>query len=228
MSGAPHFGKPMCDLIIEPFAGSASYSTYWEHPFVKLYDLDDNICVLWDFLINCSDNDIKEIPWEFNDAEKEIAELTLPQRILVGFWVSYAQAKPARKTGPWYEDQRRIAHRNMRTWGTRAKTAIIRQKPIIRNWKIEQLSYEKIPNQEAHWFVDPPYNNKAGKTYTHNCKGIDYGHLAQWCKDREGLVQVCENEGADWLPFKPLYEVQSSCTTKISKEVCWEQSKLWF
>ena len=37
--------------------------------------------------------------------------------------------------------------------------------------------------------------------YTHN--EIDYVALAQWCRTRKGFVQVCENVGATWLPFKP-------------------------
>ena len=33
---------------------------------------------------------------------------------------------------------------------------------------------------------------------------IDRKSLAQWCQRRLGWRQVCENDGATWLPFKPL------------------------
>ena len=67
-----------------------------------------------------------------------------------------------------------------------------------------QCSYSDLPNEEAHWFVDPPYNNKAGASYEFNCDGIDYKHLAEWCLERNGSVDVCEQFGADWLPFEVL------------------------
>jgi hypothetical protein len=31
-----------------------------------------------------------------------------------------------------------------------------------------------------------------------------YDCLKEWCKTRDGQVIVCENEGADWLPFSPV------------------------
>ena len=62
-------------------------------------------------------------------------------------------------------------------------------------------SYEDIQNQPATWFIDPPYQ-KMGFYYKH--KDIDYNHLSEWCLSRDGQIIVCENEGADWLPFEPL------------------------
>jgi site-specific DNA-adenine methylase len=59
---------------------------------------------------------------------------------------------------------------------------------------------------EATWFVDPPYNNKAGSHYKCGSKDIDYNNLAEWCRSRRGQVMVCENAGATWLPFEDLYE----------------------
>jgi len=44
-----------------------------------------------------------------------------------------------------------------------------------------------------------------GYRYKHNSKSIDYNHLSQWCKDREGQVIVCESNDASWLPFRTLY-----------------------
>ena len=221
---ARRFGEPERNILIEPFAGSACYATFWEHPLVKLYDIDENICELWDFLINCSDDDIRKIPDYFAD-DDAYKNLPRKQKLLCGFWVGFARAKPANHPSPWYYKNRPIAHRNARTWGSRAKGIIIKQKPFIRDWSIDLLSYDKIPNCDAHWFVDPPYNNKAGSAYTHNCKAIDYAHLAKWCKEREGAVQVCENAGADWLPFQSIASTStaSSKPNKVSEEVYWEQ-----
>ena len=50
-----------------------------------------------------------------------------------------------------------------------------------------------------------------GKYYKYN--NIDYRHLAEWCKSRKGL---CEQEGADWLPFKPFRSIKA-CAGKYRK-----------
>ncbi len=225
--GARHFCSPVRDLVIEPFAGSACYSTFWNCPNVLLYDIYEPICELWDWLIKCSVDDIKKIPDRFED-DADLVGITGGARHLLGFWLFYGCPKPIVKTGVWYNSQKDIQGNKAGTWGIGAKARIIRQKPLIENWKIECLSYDKIPNAEAHWFIDPPYNNKARKAYAHNCNAIDYEHLGQWCRERAGAVQVCENEGADWLPFEPLYVVQAQNKRKgkagkPSHEVVWER-----
>lgn len=70
----------------------------------------------------------------------------------------------------------------------------------IRHWKIRLGCYSDIPNQTATYFIDPPYQ-KGGKSYVHS--KIDYDHLADYCRTREGQVMVCETPEATWLPFKP-------------------------
>ena len=50
--------------------------------------------------------------------------------------------------------------------------------------------------------------NLDGQYYRFNNKKIDYTKLAEWCKERQGQIIVCENTKADWLDFKPLVELQ--------------------
>jgi hypothetical protein len=66
-----------------------------------------------------------------------------------------------------------------------------------------------MPDIEATWFVDPPYNNRAGSYYIEN--SIDYVALGTWCHERRGQAIVCENEGADWLPFRSFKDVEGWC-----------------
>jgi hypothetical protein len=73
--------------------------------------------------------------------------------------------------------------------------------------------------------VDPPYH-KSGKMYVHSSKDLDFGILGRWCHRREGQVIVCEQEGAEWLPFQPLVSYQTSLSGKTRKgtrigEVVW-------
>ena len=68
---APKYSKPKFDTIIEPFAGSASYSLLYPKRKVKLIDLDDNICILWEYLINVKEKEIRALPLlERNDPMK--------------------------------------------------------------------------------------------------------------------------------------------------------------
>src|SRR5690606_2290087 len=70
-------------------------------------------------------------------------------------------------------------------------------------------SYEDLQNEEATWFIDPPYQF-GGEHYIESTKNIDFVKLAEWCKERNGQVIVCENTKATWLPFKPMKEMQGS------------------
>ncbi|KKK94773.1 hypothetical protein LCGC14_2679510, partial [marine sediment metagenome] len=68
-------------------------------------------------------------------------------------------------------------------------------------WRVTRQSYKTIENQEATWFIDPPYVY-GGKFYRYN--KIDYKQLIRFCLEREGEVIVCENSKASWLPFEEL------------------------
>lgn len=87
----------------------------------------------------------------------------------------------------------------------------------LTHWKITNQDFKSLPDIEATWFIDPPYV-KGGKHYIENV--IDYSELAAWCKSRRGQVIVCENNGADWLPFRPLVKSMGS-KNRYSQEMIW-------
>lgn len=214
---AKYVGAPRRDLVIEPFAGSAAYSTRYVPNRVALYDISENICTLWDWLIKCTDADVRAIPDFFNSYD-EVARLSPGANMLVRFWISKGRAEPSGALSPWYF-QYRNGH-DCRVWGPAVKARILKQKPYIVNWTCDNLPYWQIPVQEAHWHVDPPYNNEAGSRYPFS--NVDYEHLANWCKNIPGTVDVFENDGATWLPFRPLCDVVTSRGRRsgaVSKEV---------
>ena len=74
--------------------------------------------------------------------------------------------------------------------------------------------------------MDPPYNNAAGKKYATST--VNYTHLAEWCRSRHGQTIVCENAGADWLPFTTLTARRrgiqyGTADEKTAGEVVWTQ-----
>lgn len=87
------------------------------------------------------------------------------------------------------------------------------------------MSWGEIPLCDAHWHIDPPYNNKAGSKYPF--KDIDFNKLGSVCKVLPGAVDVCENMGANWMDFEYLCDVvtsRGSRTGAVSKEVVWQKS----
>ena len=78
----------------------------------------------------------------------------------------------------------------------------------------------------SNWHIDPPYNNEAGSRYPNS--DLTYSSLAAWCRGLPGHVDVCENVGADWLPFSPLYEVVTSRGRRsgvVSREAVWRNTQ---
>ena len=202
---AKYVGPPHLDLVIEPFCGSAAYATRYAPPRVALYDLNPDICTLWDWLIHCSEADVRAIPDSF-EAFDEISALSEGAQLLVRFWVSKGRAEPSGALSPWYFKYRNS--QDCRVWGPAVKHRILAQKPAIVRWTIDNVSYWDIPIRLAHWHIDPPYNNNAGARYP--LSSIDYTDLADWSRKLPGFVDVFENEGADWLSFSPLCKVVTS------------------
>jgi hypothetical protein len=66
--------------------------------------------------------------------------------------------------------------------------------------------------------LGPPYVEK-GKYYRHRLSKEDYPRLAGWCLDLPGDVVVCEQHGANWLPFEPLATIKSTRGTS-AEVVC--------
>lgn len=106
----------------------------------------------------------------------------------------------------------------MFVWGQRARERIASQVESIRGWAVVEGSYDMLGNVPSTWYVDPPYVDK-GRYY--RCRDVDYAALASWCRERQGRVIVCENEGASWLPFRSLATIKSTKGTSV--EVVWTQ-----
>ena len=189
---AGYYPRPQFDTIIEPFAGSAGYSLYYPHKKVWLYDVDGIICGVWDYLIKASRDEILKLPTIVED----VRNLSICQEAkwLIGFWLNSGTVSPANVPSQWMRGKTVPCG----YWGKQTKVRIAYQVDKIRHWKIQQTKYRQIENKKATWFIDPPYQ-KSGKHYVFN--GIDYQYLSQWCQNRLGQKIVCEQKGADWLPF---------------------------
>ncbi len=216
---APRYPQPQHKTIIESFCGGAGYSLTYPGRQVKLYDLDPIVCGVWEYLIKSPAEEILKLPLEVSD----IRDLDICQeaRHLIGYWLNSGRNQPANRPSIWNKN----GTRPTTFWGESVRARIASQVDKIRHWQIFNKSYEAARNQTATWFIDPPYSAPCGKAY--RFKFDDYPRLAGWCQTRRGQVIVCEQEGADWLPFQFFHE--SLCTrsggakspAKYSREVIW-------
>lgn len=207
------YPEPAHPTIVEPFAGSAGYATRYPDRQVDLYDADEAVAGVWDYLISTDEAEIRRLPLVVEHVDT--LPMTVPQeaRWLIGFWLNHGAAAPCKTPSAW---MRKGEHATS-FWGEAIRERIATQVRHIRHWTITHGQYDKAPNDPATWFVDPPYQTPAGRHYRHS--NIDYASLGEWCQERIGQTIVCEQVGADWLPFEDIGATKS--TLGKSREVAW-------
>jgi site-specific DNA-adenine methylase len=204
-----YYPQPIFDTIIEPFAGSAQYSfNYWWKNII-LIEKDKRTANVWKYLIDeATPDQILALPL-FEKGEK-IIHSNPAIRDLIALESNRGSAGTPRLTP-----------QNRSRWTDGGRERIAANLYKIKNWKIIEGNYTLAPDIEATYFIDPPYNNKAGRQY--HTKFFDYEKLAKWCTSRNGQVIVCENEGADWLPFRFLRSFHGN--KYIRNEMIWTNNE---
>ena len=194
-----YYPPPKHKRIIEPFAGSARYSLkYWQND-VLLVDKYPVIIGIWKWLQQCSKNDILKLPiLKAGDKINRDDFDCIEQANFYGFIISAATRNPKLTVSPFGENK--IESELQR---------IAEDLHKIKHWEIKLGSYDEIDNQDAVWFIDPPYQF-GGEHYVKSNKQIDFSKLSEWCMSRNGQVIVCENTKATWLPFKPMIDMQGA------------------
>jgi hypothetical protein len=221
----PH---PLHKRIVEPFAGAAGYALHYPHHEVVLVDRDPCIVGIWRWLISARPCDVLDIP--LVDDVADLPEwVPLGARDLIGFSMNAATSSP-RKTLSAGARKLREQGRTMYGWSAELRQRVADQVPHIKHWQIHEGDYTlssafEEPNQilmaePSTWFIDPPYED-AGKHYKYGPDYINYGHLAEWCRERPGQPIVCESPDAGWLPFRALGVVKSGPRSTTTREAVW-------
>ncbi len=214
---APHYRPPTHGTIVEPFAGAAGYSTRYPANQVVLVDSDPVITGIWSWLIRASPGELLALPDVGPEQTVDDLEVHQEARWLIGFWLNSGSATPHKRASTWATTDYDSGG-GMLVWGDRVRRRLAWQVTRIRHWRVIEGDYTDAPDLDADWFVDPPYRVR-GRHYRHGCRGIDYQALGSWCRSLRGQVTVCENVGADWLPFEPWRSVKAS--TAKSEEAVW-------
>jgi len=223
VSSAHKYPPPKHDTIIEPFAGGAGYSLcHWERK-IQLYDINPDVVRAWQYVIRATPEEILALP--LLQPGQRVDELDCGEdgRLLIGWCVGRRSASPNSKLAPCVE---KCCQLHLATWWSHARRAQVANVAAhVKHWRAYDARYTDCPDDRATWFIDPPYI-EAGRNYPFGSGGIDYQHLAEWCRSRPGQTIVCENEGADWLPFVPLIRGKRGSTMNDGKsrrrtEVIW-------
>lgn len=215
---APHYPKPVYNAIVEPFAGAAGYSLRYPERAITLVERCPKICEIWRWLIGVTPAEVLRIP-EVEDTHDLPGWVPQGARWLVGFSMNAAASTP-RRTLSAGRRKLRAMHRQYEGWSPAMRDRVAYQVEYIRHWKIVEGDYTRAPDIRATWFVDPPYNNSAGRHYPYH--KLDYHYLGEWCAERYGQTLVCENAGARWLPFESFMTFRSGIGTLGSREVLWQ------
>jgi hypothetical protein len=199
------YPKPKFGKIIEPFAGSARYSLKYFDRDVLLVDKYPVIVDLWKWLQQASMGDILGLPDLHEGQSLDSFDIPREAKYLIGFCINNGSAQPKKTPkdfNSWNENKRTIAASLFK----------------IKHWRVELGDYQHIPDQEATWFIDPPYQY-GGEWYVKNNKTINFCELGSWCRARDGQIIVCENMKADWLPFYAMHEMTGAYST--TTEAIW-------
>lgn len=213
---AKTYAPPVHDTIVEPFAGGAGYALRFFQRNVVLVEKNPRLAAVWRWLIQATPELVWSIPL-VGDVGELSSDTPEPVRDLVGWNLGQSLYEPRRRMSPY---ARRCAYDVAGVaWSDVHRARIARQVGFIRHWKVIEGDYTQAPDVEAAWFIDPPYQ-VAGKSYTYGSKQLDFPKLGEWCRTRRGQVMVCENQGADWLPFRYHRGINGNRNTK-SVEVIW-------
>lgn len=170
------YPKPINHKIIEPFAGTARYSLEHFENDILLVDKYDVIIKIWHFLQQASEKDVLAInrvlvPHKKADEYQFDSE---GEKLLFQFLIKKAPERPSLKV----TDRVAIARPNYMNFSLKRIASNLFK---IRHWKIELGTYQDIPNQNATWFIDPPYEF-GGACYPCSSRHIDFNALGNWCR----------------------------------------------
>jgi len=203
----PKYGK-----VIEPFAGSARYALkYWDRD-ILLVDKYDVVIDIWKWLQQCSEGDISSLPKLKKGDDIRNMNLTKNELLFLSIACGAGASLPQYSVSALGEQNAKTLYSNT-----------IKNLHKIKHWQIKLGSYQDLPNEEATWFIDPPYEF-GGHRYQHSNSNIDFIELSEWCKGRNGQAIVCENTKATWLPFKPVIKFTGT-QKNITVEAIWSNFK---
>lgn len=200
---AHKFPAPRFPLVIEPFAGSLSYSLHYRPEQAIGIERDERVVAMWHRLLTASGL----------DPAPPVGSKTDDLLVKVCSYSEHALTSGTLT----------VTTRMVRDWaGVHRNAAAVAPWAAVHT-RYQQGTYADAPDVEATWFIDPPYQKANRRGYKYGGSSVDFKHLAEWVRSRRGQVIVCEQQGADWMPFRPLASIATH-RGSVSQEVIWLNS----
>lgn len=216
---APNYPAPLHGLIIEPFAGAAGYSMRYPERDVVLVERFHVVAEVWRFLTSATASEVMRIPCV--EAVDDLPSWVCSgARWLVGFCLNNGTTSPRRVLSAGL---RRLQSqgRTLAGWTPERRLLVASQLDAVAHWRVIEGDYTEAPDAEATYFIDAPYEGKAGEHYVHGSTKLDYAKLGDWVRARRGQVIACEAVGAGWLPFEPHTQPKAGFGRAVSREAVW-------
>lgn len=209
------YPSPKRNVVIEPFAGAAGYSTHHNIDKAILFDIDENVYNCWKFIIESgkfNGEPIRELPLlEYGEEVPDIFG-----KELIGFWCRRASDTPRNKLASWS-----VKYPNG-FWGEYQRERLANDSVKCASWEIYNEQYTEADGIIGSWFIDPPYE-LAGRYYKHPFN--NYSDLSEFAKRQKDQVIVCE-EVTDkhkpiWMDFHPLCKTHLTTQRRRAQELMW-------
>jgi len=191
------YPAPERDVIFEPFAGSAGYSLRHCEKRVVIWEENEQVRHLWEWLISSATTaSVLEIPIGLPEgADIRAIGLMKGQQLLLKHWQRTNNVGDCWTTSPWGNKPGQ--------WTANTRARVAEEIHAVKHWKVEQIR----PNLPGTYFLDPPYIYN----YRYRFKVFDYGDLVNKIAMIPNGSQIivceaaCQKTGRvpEYLPFKP-------------------------
>jgi hypothetical protein len=220
------YPAPLYPTIIEPFAGAAGYSCRYADRNVILFESDPKIAAVLVYLVAASGSEILRLP--LLGPNDSVDDLRLPQeaRWLIGLWCNSGAAAPRKHLSKWGTSSGLDIP--IQFWGPRCRERLAKTVEKIKHWKVHSCSWQeagRMCREPATWFIDPPYQ---GMGHFYPQSQVNYKALSLFCRCRPGQTIVCENAGADWLPFTAMYTMRGTASVDKSRKKKKSIEAIWY
>lgn len=191
------YPAPIHDVIFEPYAGSAGYSLRHHEKQVVLWEENEQVRHLWEWLIaRATSALVLEIPLDLPEGtDIRALGLTNGQQLLLKHWQRTNNVGDCWTVSPWGNKPGQ--------WTANTRSRVAEELHAAKHWKVARVR----PDQPGTYFLDPPYIYN----YRYRFKEFDHAALVEKIAmiPRGSQIIVCEaacqktGRVPEYLPFKP-------------------------
>lgn len=138
---------PLHSTVVEPYAGGAGYALRHAEKRVVLWDDDPNLQILWPWLIQAKESDIREIPINVpEETDIRTLGLSLGQAMLMKHWQRTNNCGDCWTVSPWGNKPGQ--------WTANTRARVASEVESIAHWEFAKPDWT---HENTTYLIDPPY-----------------------------------------------------------------------